>query len=218
MTISEDNKEIPANSESDQAPNAQSESGPKEKNEKTSWEDIFLEKWIDISIDTDRQLLILATAGIGFLATVISSKGISSISQLFLVCCAGLAFMVTVASVLFLFNVNKNYLGKILETGVRGDQTLLKILDLIARLSFGSGVLLTAFMAVNIALASYETNSKERWENERSRRSELDDSQKPSKPSRAPSDKLCTTSFSEGWIIWITSVSARKSGELSCES
>ena len=139
--------------------------------ENTAYQTVLIEKWFDVSLDTDRQLLTLSTAAIGLLATLLTSKGVSSITQLFLIVFAGLLFFAVIGILLLVFQQNKAVLKSAIAMET-ADESALEMLDKAARTCFFSGVCLLSIFAVSIAIDELEKSNEkkviEKYEQKRS--------------------------------------------------
>lgn len=118
---------------------------------------MYAEKWIDISLDTDRQLLTLSTAAIGLLASFITNKGVSSVLQLILLGLSVGCFVAVIAALLYIFKLNRNFL-EIQSTGKAPDESLMRFLDKSVRVLFFTGIFGTAAYAFTIATKDLETS------------------------------------------------------------
>lgn len=118
---------------------------------------MYAEKWIDISLDTDRQLLTLSTAAIGLLASFITSKGVSSVLQLILLGLSVGCFVAVIAALLYIFKLNRNFL-EIQSTGRTPDESLMRFLDKSVRVLFFTGIFGAAAYAFTIATKDLETS------------------------------------------------------------
>lgn len=109
--------------------------------------------WVETRMEKDKTLLSLATAGIGLLATLLTTVGPTSAYQLWLYGFAGLSFICTIVTVIWIFDRNSHHLGKVIQHGVRGDDSLLVKLDVVVFISFVLGVLLTGAIALSSGFA-----------------------------------------------------------------
>lgn len=119
---------------------------------------MYAEKWIDISLDTDRQLLTLSTAAIGVIAAFITTKGIGSTSQLLIVCFSVVCFVLVIAGILLLFNLNRNFLA-FQGAGKVPDESLMLFLDKAIRILFFAGIFGTSVYALRVAIQDVEKSS-----------------------------------------------------------
>jgi hypothetical protein len=115
--------------------------------------------WITSSLELDKNLLTLSAAGIGLLASLLTTVGVKSAEGIVLYVTAIVAFGVTIAAVLVIFRLNKLHLEKVLSGEQIGRDPLLSTLDAVAALSFAIGVLLTAVIGIAAAVHSYEEHS-----------------------------------------------------------
>lgn len=154
----------------------------------SSLNQMYLEKWIDISLDTDRQLLTLSTAAIGLLATFVTTKGVSSVGQIIFLIFAGIAFISVIAVILIIFKMNGDYLGGLLK-GKPTELGLMKALDKLVRISFFTGIVCTAFFSINIAISDLEKSLKTSPAGEKNVTRESSNPEKPSGYARTRSER-----------------------------
>lgn len=124
-----------------------------------SLQQMYAEKWIDISLDTDRQLLTLSTAAIGLLSTFIVNKGVTSNLQLLLLTVSVAAFVLVIACLLYIFKLNRNHIA-VQSSGKTPDESLMRFLDKAVRYLFFVGIFTTAAYALNIALQDLDKSKK----------------------------------------------------------
>ncbi len=77
--------------------------------------EILFQRWFDVSLDLDRQLLTISTAALGFLMTVLASKGLETKVQLYSFLGAVVLFFLTICALLVVNNLNKKVLGSMLN-------------------------------------------------------------------------------------------------------
>ncbi|WP_155895591.1 hypothetical protein [Comamonas aquatica] len=119
---------------------------------------MYAEKWIDISLDTDRQLLTLSTAAIGVLAAFITTKGVSSVLQLLIIFASVSCFVAVIAGLLYVFKLNRNFLA-LQSSGGTPDESLMMFLDKAIRILFFIGIFGTSTYALSIAISDVEKNT-----------------------------------------------------------
>lgn len=139
---------------------SQTAEAPQRPESKEELNNMLLEKWIDISIETDRQLLTLSTGGIGLIAAFITTKGVGSFGQMSLLILACLFFLVTLTSTFYILHLNKKHLAGVMA-GESSSNSLLGFLDRASVVSFSIGVLLATIFAFNVANTDLEQKSKE---------------------------------------------------------
>jgi hypothetical protein len=113
----------------------------------------LVEAWIETRMEKDKTLLTLATAGIGFLTTLLTTVGPAGWYQLWLYGFAGAAFICTIVTAILVFDQNSRHLEDVILHNVKGDDKLLVRLDLVVFLSFVVGVILTAAIALSSGIA-----------------------------------------------------------------
>ncbi len=133
---------------------------PQRSESKEELNNMLLEKWIDISIETDRQLLTLSTGGIGLIAAFITTKGVGSFGQMSLLILACLFFLVTLTCTFFILHLNKKHIACVMA-GESSSNSLLGFLDRASVISFSIGVILATMFAFNVANTDLEQKSKE---------------------------------------------------------
>lgn len=169
---------------------------------------MYAEKWIDISLDTDRQLLTLSTAAIGLLASFITNKGVSSVLQLILLGLSVGCFVAVIAALLYIFKLNRNFL-EIQSTGKAPDESLMRFLDKSVRVLFFTGIFGTAAYAFTIATKDLETSiqNKQGVVNESRQERRTEEPSRSSNLSGEPSEQRGETNGERqpGWIKKSTS-------------
>ena len=123
-----------------------------------SLQQMYAEKWIDISLDTDRQLLTLSTAAIGLLAAFITTKGVSSSFQLLLIFASVACFVSVIGGLLYVFKLNRNFLA-VQGAGQTPDESLMLFLDKAIRVLFFVGIFGTSVYALSIAIHDVEKSN-----------------------------------------------------------
>ena len=113
----------------------------------------IVEAWVATRMEKDKTLLSLATAGIGLLATLLTTVGPTSACQLWLYGSAGVSFICTIVTAIWIFDRNSRHLEDVIVRGVRGDDPLLVKLDVLVFLSFVIGVVLTGAIALSSGFA-----------------------------------------------------------------
>jgi hypothetical protein len=121
--------------------------------------------WIDTRMELDRTLVALSAGGVGLLATLLSTVGVSRKSQLWLYGLAALAFATTLICELVIFKKN----SAIIEETIHDldPKTKLKHLDRVAIVAFGIGI--AAVFAVGVLTAFTSLESKMSKEGESTR-------------------------------------------------
>jgi len=80
----------------------------------------LVEAWIETRMEKDKTLLGLSTAGIGLLATLLTTVGPTSAPQLWLYGFAGLAFIGAIVTAVWIFDRNSQHLEDVIHQGIRG--------------------------------------------------------------------------------------------------
>ena len=108
--------------------------------------EILFQRWFDVSLDLDRQLLTISTAALGFLMTVLASKGLETKVQLYSFLGAVVLFFLTICALLVVNNLNKKVLGSMLNEDKQISNSLLTIAELFGYSLFVAGVLCTGVL------------------------------------------------------------------------
>lgn len=116
--------------------------------------------WFTTSLEHDKSLLTLSSAGIGLLLTLLTTAGLKSAEGLVLYIGAILCFTAALLAVLRVFRLNQNHIEDIISARVSGPDPALGRLDLFAITSFGVGVALTAVIGVSAAIHSFSAKEK----------------------------------------------------------
>lgn len=122
--------------------------------------EILFQRWFDVSLDLDRQLLTISTAALGFLMTVLASKGLETKVQLYSFLGAVVLFFLTICALLVVNNLNKKVLGSMLNEDKQISNSLLTIAELFGYSLFVAGVLCTGAFLVAMALHTHTPEKK----------------------------------------------------------
>lgn len=122
--------------------------------------EILFQRWFDVSLDLDRQLLTISTAALGFLMTVLGSKGLETKVQLYSFLGAVVLFFLTICALLVVNNLNKKVLGSMLDEDKQISNSLLTIAELFGYSLFVAGVLCTGAFLVAMALHAHTPEKK----------------------------------------------------------
>lgn len=120
--------------------------------------EMLFQRWFDVSLDLDRQLLTITTAALGLLMTVVASKGLETKVQLFSFLGAVFLFFLTICALLLVNNLNKKVLGSMLNHNRQVTNPLLTIAESFSHGLFIAGVLCTGAFFVAMALHTHEKN------------------------------------------------------------
>lgn len=120
--------------------------------------EMLFQRWFDVSLDLDRQLLTITTAALGLLMTVVASKGLETKAQLFSFLGAVVLFFLTICALLLVNNLNKKVLGSMLNQNMQVTNPLLTIAESFSYGLFIAGVLCTGTFFVLMALHTHEKN------------------------------------------------------------
>jgi hypothetical protein len=116
--------------------------------------------WFNTSLEHDKSVLALAAGGIGLLATLLTTVGLSSVWVLALYVAAILCFLVALVAVLVVFRHNRTYIERVLNGTTAGRDPLLSKADSVVLWAFGVGVVLTAVIGIATAIHSYASKEK----------------------------------------------------------
>ncbi|MDP1871698.1 MAG: hypothetical protein Q8K61_08720 [Gallionella sp.] len=115
--------------------------------------------WFNTALEHDKSLLALSAGGIGLLLTLVTTVGLNSVLSLCLYFGALFFFATTIIAVLFIFRKNRVLISEILLDEKK--TTNLKLLDNIALVTFGIGVVLIAILGTITAHNSYIEKGKQ---------------------------------------------------------
>lgn len=116
--------------------------------------------WFNSSLEYSKSILTLSAGGIGILITLITTVGLDSAEALVLHCFAIICFLIALISILIVFLRNKTYIEEILSGKNTNNDPVLSILDVMAKWTFGLGVVFTAIIGISTAIHSYTTKEK----------------------------------------------------------
>jgi hypothetical protein len=118
----------------------------------------IVDAFIDSSMERDRSLLTLSSAGIALDVTLMTTVGVHSTFELILYILSVLLFGSAIIFILHVFKLNKEYLLR-LASGEKADDPKLKKADNAIYALFVSGIIL--LFAVALSSAVYQLNHKE---------------------------------------------------------
>lgn len=121
--------------------------------------------WIDTRMELDRTLVALSAGGVGLLATLLTTVGVSRKSQLVLYGISAVAFATTLICELVIFKKNSALIEETIHD--LPPKTRLMHLDRVAIVSFGIGI--ATLFAVGILTATTSLESKMAKEGESTR-------------------------------------------------
>jgi hypothetical protein len=104
--------------------------------------------WHNSALEHDKNLLTLSSGGIGLLITLLNTVGASSCLMVSCYVIAIFAFLVCLTSVLIIFKRNRKYIEQIINNNKEDKDDILSVLDYIAIISFGIGVLFSGFIGI----------------------------------------------------------------------
>lgn len=134
--------------------------------------------WVNTAFELDRNLLTLSAGGLGLLVTLLSTTvGVKHACLLVLYIAAMLAFLICVVAVLSVFRRNQTALQNV-AGGNDAPDSVLDVLDTLARASFGIGAILTTIIGISTAVLSHQTASEARMATERTTREGVVDQNK----------------------------------------
>jgi len=112
------------------------------------------------ALEHDKSILTLSAGAIGLLITLLTTIGISTAQELILYIFAIICFIASLISILFIFKTNKVHLEEIINGIQKDNDPCLAKLDLLAILSFGLGIIITAIIGISVAAQSLNTKDK----------------------------------------------------------
>ena len=116
--------------------------------------------WFQSSLERDKSLLSLSTAGIGVLIALLTRDGTRTPIEAVLFILALLAFTVCALVILAIFSKNQAHLEAEIHKTTNGVESHLKMLDKTALFSFGAGLSLSLVIGIFAAISSTHGESK----------------------------------------------------------
>lgn len=113
----------------------------------------ILSAWTATKLEYDKSKLALSVAAIGLLVTLLTTVGVSTITDLLLYVFAAASFLITVACVLYIFHRNARHLERVALEQEESD-SILKMLDNISSASFFIGVVFFIVIGLGQGLSS----------------------------------------------------------------
>lgn len=122
--------------------------------EQREYRNLLRQSWVTSSFEKDKSILTVSSAGIGLLITLASAFPIKDKITLFVFMAATLAFMIAVCAAIWIFSENRKVVLEQLhpEKSVR---CIAKTLDRLLIYSFLTGLILSTFLAILVAVDSY---------------------------------------------------------------
>jgi len=116
--------------------------------------------WFQSSLERDKSLLSLSTAGIGVLIALLTRDGARTPIEAVLFILALLSFTICALVILAIFSKNQAHLEAEIHKGASNVESLLQILDKTALCSFGAGLSLSLVIGILAAISSTHGESK----------------------------------------------------------
>lgn len=122
------------------------------KNEKeVAYYSALVNAWINTKMERDKTLLILSSAGVGILVTLLSTIGVSNCFGIVSYVLAFFSFMCTMIILVIVFDKNSKHIEEVLKGNKESDPKL-DLLDKISFYSFILGAIFSIIVAVNSAI------------------------------------------------------------------
>lgn len=117
--------------------------------------------WLNLSLEYDKSLITLSTAGIGLIVTLLTTVGATSLVGLWLYALGVASFGIAIVSVLIAYAESKRYIESIISRGEREASSRLANLDRAAAISFGAGVVMLAAAGISAGVHTYQAKGKD---------------------------------------------------------
>lgn len=124
--------------------------------------------WCNTALEFDKSIFTLSAGGIGLLITLLTTVGVGSSLLLHLFIAAISFFLISLCVVLTILLRNRTHIEQVIAGSLLKDPVL-AVLDYIAKIAFGIGVLLTAWIGISAATTSYE-KERDKMANEKSQK------------------------------------------------
>lgn len=112
-------------------------------------------------LEADKSLLVLSSAGVGLIVTLLTGDNLASMYELLLFLLGATFFGVCIFAVLAIFQGNAKYIQS-----PQSDGSSLVLLDKTAKATFALGIAFTAFAAVSVSVNNLTSNLKEQLKDE----------------------------------------------------
>ena len=107
-----------------------------------------VQAWVATRMEKDRTLLSLSGGGVGLLATLLTTVGLSSSTELLLYVLAGSSFVCAIIVALRVLDRNSRYLEEVIKNGKNDDDPRLIMLDRCLWGLFLAGIILTGAIGI----------------------------------------------------------------------
>jgi len=116
--------------------------------------------WINTKMEKDKSILILSSAGIGLLITLLTTIGFNSIWILVFYIITLISFSVTLILEISIFDKNAQYLKSCINDKNDNIKKQIKRLDRFSYISFLIAILFTLFIGLSAGLHGYNKNKE----------------------------------------------------------
>lgn len=147
--------------------------------------------WIQTRMEVDKTLIVISSAGIGFLITLLAKKGVDCITELVVYMIAFFAFFITIALCIFIFHRNSSYIQNLLNApDTKANDALLDVLDWAAKLIFALAMIFTLVIGVSTGVDQYYRNKNRKGGQEMAKDSEIQESNTPNGSQKAKPETI----------------------------
>jgi len=130
-----------------------------DKQKKIQYYSAGLLGWLNTKLEYDKSILTLSAGGIGLLVTLITTKGVGSLTSLVLVISSLVFFLFSLISVLFIFSRNAKHIEDVMIKNVVSDK-ILSVLDKFSVICLGTAISLSCALGVSTAIDSLKEKEK----------------------------------------------------------
>lgn len=127
---------------------------------------VLVDAWVQSRMEVDKTLIIISSAGIGFLLTIISKLGINNVIEFIIYLFAFISFFIVIITCIVVFTKNTIYIKKIIKEG-KDDHRSLDICSWVAKSFFILALISVLILGINIGIIQLRKGGAEMEEKEK---------------------------------------------------
>jgi hypothetical protein len=138
---------------------------PEEKEEeiqkKVAFYTTLINAWVATKMEVDKTLIVISSAGIGFLIMLIGNQGINSTTDFVIYVSAIVSFIAVIFLCVVVFQRNAKYLKSLIKNPDLKD-SFLDFVDKAAKLFFALGLIFTLIIGIDVGLNQLHNNKNKK--------------------------------------------------------
>lgn len=115
--------------------------------------------WIQTRMEVDKTLIVISSAGIGFLITLLNNKGVACATGFVVYLAAFLSFFVVIVLCIVILQRNSSYIKTLLNNPDAKD-SYLDTIDIVAKVFFALALIFTLIIGISTGFDPLHKNSK----------------------------------------------------------